>query len=670
MAEPAGSAQKPTPPSIELVISSDKLSAAINIIPTSNQNANLTPDELFKILNSNHIIFGVDETKIRHIVQKYNANKGRVENEEVAHGKYPKPGKKGEMRTMAPGITDKAVLDQLLKESPEPHISDVLKLASKVKRVNAGETFARRGAPKKGIPGEDIYGTPVESKDLAEGDETFGPNVEVVENGEAIHAKVTGIPCHFDNKIDVIPADFNARFKVEISADRMEARASLLPAGEGGHQIDASTITAVLHDKKIQFGIDQPLLQATANKVNAEKSPIENLLIAKGQPAIHGNNGRIEYFFHAEGSLKPKEMEDGSVNFKEISLIETVGENQELARLYPPTKGQPGYDVLGNIIQARDGAALSLPTGANTGPHPSNPDVLISIKGGNVRLSGKLVEVSEGFNIPGDVDFSTGNVDYKRSVTIKGDVKNGFTVNVGGDLDIGGLVEDSTIKAEGNVLVRGGFIGIGKGEIVANGSVNVGFIRNQTIKSRNSVVVAKEAMNAKIFARNSVAIHGRTLSAVGGKISARNEIEGYVFGNDQGTKTELEVGLDFTLVEEKYKSEDKMRELNDNKKKVQENLSKFEKIKKIKKALPPKQEFLYKKLLALMGKIDSQLTALEKRKEMIDKKILEIGKAKIIVKDRMMPGVLIKIGERHLAVQQQVIGPKSVMLVDGEIKFL
>lgn len=670
MAEASAPNSKVTPPAVELVISSDKLSAAINILPTGNQSSNISVDDIFKILNDNRINFGVDEAKIHHIVQRYNANKARIENEEIAHGKYPKQGKKGELHLLVAGITEKAALDAVLKESQEPHFSDVLKVASKIKRVNAGETIARRSPAKKGTPGEDIFGAPIESHDLADGEEVFGGNVEPVENGEAVRAKVTGIAYLCNNQIDVIHVDFNSRFTLEITSDRMQALASFLPAGDGGKPIDSSVITAVLGEKKIQFGLDQEIVQTTANRVNSEKIPLENICIARGQQPIHGSNGRVEYFFQAEGHLKPKEMEDGSVNFKEISLIETVGEGQEIARVYPPTKGQPGHDVLGNVIQARDGVSIPLPAGVNTGPHPKNPDVLIALKGGNVRLNGKLVEVSEGFNIPADVDFSTGNIDYKQSVTVKGDVKSGFSMVVGGDLDVGGLIEDCPIRVEGNVLVRGGFIGGGKGEIMANGSVNVGFVRNQTIKSRGSVIVAKEAMNAKIFARNSVTIHGHGLSAVGGKISARNEIEGYVFGNDQGTRTELEVGLDFTLVEEKYKSEEKMRELVENKQKVQENLSKFEKIKKIKKALPPKQEFLYKKLLALMGKIDSQVSALEKRKEMIDKKIQEIGKARIIVKDRMMPGTLVKIGDRHLAIQQEVIGPKNIMLIDGEIKFL
>ena len=91
-------------------------------------------------------------------------------------------------------------------------------------------------------------------------------------------------------------------------------------------------------------------------------------------------------------------------------------------------------------------------------------------------------------------------------------------------------------------------------------------------------------------------------------------------------------------------------------------------MKKIKKVLQPKQEFLYKKLAALVAKLDTQLVALEKRKEMIEEKLREVGKARIIVKDRILPGTMIKIGDRHFAVQQEILGPKSILLVNGKIE--
>lgn len=670
MASPQKDGTPAAPPSIEVIVSADNLAATLNIIPTGNNNAEISVQTIQEILKQNNIIFGINEAKIQSVVQKFNREKSRVENEEIARGTYPKPGKQGPIKPTVLYLSERPLIEALLKQKPVPHISDIMNINSRVKRVNPGDVVARRGPDIKGTPGQDVLGKKFSSNELVETHDELGPNITSEENGQSFRSTTSGVVVFTEGYLNAVHVDFDAQFQIEVSLDKMEARATFIPPGEGGTPINAQMIQHTLSEQHVTHGLIQELLQETANRVNAEKRVVAGVVIARGQKAVDGTNGKVEYFFNTSGTLKPKEMEDGSVNFKDITVIESVAENQELARIQAPTKGEPGFDVTGGALPARDGAAIHLPMGSNTGPHPGNADVLISLKSGIVRLAGHLVEISEGYFINGDVDFSTGNIKYAKSVKVKRDIKSGFLVDAGGDLDVAGIVEDATIKCEGNVLIKGGFIGSGKGEVNANGSVNIGFIRNQTVKSRGDVTVAREAINAKIFARNNVSIFGKSLSAVGGKISARNEITGTVFGNNEGTKTELEVGMDFTMVDEKYKTEEKIKELGENRKKVGETLSKFDKIKKIKKTLQPKQEFLFKKLSALAGKLDSQLVALEKRKEMIEEKLKEVGKARITFKDRLMPGTLIKIGDRHFSVQEEILGPKSIMLINGEIKFL
>ena len=67
-------------------------------------------------------------------------------------------------------------------------------------------------------------------------------------------------------------------------------------------------------------------------------------------------------------------------------------------------------------------------------------------------------------------------------------------------------------------------------------------------------------------------------------------------------------------------------------------------------------------------KINAQLEALEKRKQVISQKLMEVGKARIVVEHAAYPGTVIKIGDRHMVVNKEIIGPKSIMYVKGEIK--
>ena len=52
--------------------------------------------------------------------------------------------------------------------------------------------------------------------------------------------------------------------------------------------------------------------------------------------------------------LRPREREDGSVDFHDLGDIESVHEGDLLVRRHPPRAGHPGHDVLGNEIAARN----------------------------------------------------------------------------------------------------------------------------------------------------------------------------------------------------------------------------------------------------------------------------------------------------------------------------
>ena len=92
--------------------------------------------------------------------------------------------------------------------------------------------------------------------------------------------------------------------------------------------------------------------------------------------------------------------------------------------------------------------------GPNTEPHPNDSGVLIATTDGLVKYNGTIVEVSEGFFIKGNIDFSTGNVNYVKSVVVAGDVMSGLKVNAEAIFRVNGTIEDADIVVGGNVLCQ------------------------------------------------------------------------------------------------------------------------------------------------------------------------------------------------------------------------
>ena len=59
---------------------------------------------------------------------------------------------------------------------------------------------------------------------------------------------------------------------------------------------------------------------------------------------------------------------------------------------------------------------------------------------------------------------------------------------------------------------------------------------------------------------------------------------------------------------------------------------------------------------------------LEERKKVVNSNLYEFKNAHIIIEHAALPGTVFKIGQRHFQVKEEVVGPKTVRLVDEEIK--
>jgi hypothetical protein len=67
--------------------------------------------------------------------------------------------------------------------------------------------------------------------------------------------------------------------------------------------------------------------------------------------------------------------------------------------------------------------------------------------------SGSVLPV---FEVPGDLDMKTGDVDFFGTVMIHGHVQDGFTVKAGGNVFVMGTVGEARIHAGGQVIVGAG----------------------------------------------------------------------------------------------------------------------------------------------------------------------------------------------------------------------
>ncbi|MBN2035757.1 MAG: DUF342 domain-containing protein [Chitinispirillaceae bacterium] len=664
----AASSVEPLPPRLSVHISPDAMTARLVIDPAGPVSQELDNTALLLALENGGVVFGVNNEMIADIIQRWKATKRHYEFDRIAKGSQPEPGKEGAFHIKSLFLSNAADVEAV---QTSQYYWQAIEKVGTLHRISAGTVVAEKHFDTPPIPGSNVRGDPLLTDQMISKPITLKDGVAFSPDKKQIVAQTDGILYFIADTIGLLCLNFNGSLDVVIEKDQMSALLAVHPPAEGGGGMPGEKeIMELLANNRVTWGIDKTAIADLVKGFDEGRYPAENVVVAKGQLAKDGENGKVDFLFTTTTSLKPKVNPDGTADYKNVNIVISVTKGQELARLTPPTRGTPGKNIFGEALPCKEGSPAVLPIGPNTEPHPSSDDILVASVDGLVRYSGSYVEVCEGYVIKGDVDFSTGNVKYEKSVIINGDIKAGFSVECGGDLQVSGIIEDCTLTVGGNVLCKHGFVGQGKGTIDAKGDVNLGFLMNQTVRSHKSVNVAKEAINSTIYARESVSIHGKPVSIAGGTVVARDLVSVYAAGNQSGVRTAIETGLDFTLAEELKKNELQVAEVSQKSRKVIEAIKRYRNVAAVKKKFSAQEEFLFNKLKLAMAKIEEQLRLLEERKKIIMVKMQELEQAAIKIEHAAFPGTLFKIGDRRFVVKEEIIGPKTVRLIRQEIHIL
>ncbi|HLE86225.1 MAG TPA: FapA family protein, partial [Candidatus Brocadiaceae bacterium] len=384
---------------------------------------------------------------------------------------------------------------------------------------------------------------------------------------------------------------------IKVSDDHMKVYLTVKPFAQENIDINSDDVLKILQSINVCFGIKEEVIKNTLDKVKQEKNSIENVLIAEGNQAINGEDGSLEFLFNINKKIKPQEGAHGKVDFHELSMVENVEKEQPLVKLIDSTPGTPGKNVYGKTVNPVHGKPCILPIGENTKVSDKDTKLLVSGIDGIVKYAGGVVSVKSCYAVEKDVDFSTGNITSKGTVVVKGNVRSGFVLDAVGDVEVWGTVEDSIIKSKGNVLVKGGFVGSGKGKIEAGGDVTIGFTRNQTIVA-NNVKILREAVDCIIYAKNTVKVSGDKISIEGGITTAGAMIEVESLGSKNEVHTDVEAGIDYTAHQSQMSTRKEISGLKAVLKTVDKELNTLHAIKKAKGELPAQYTNTFDHLLS------------------------------------------------------------------------
>ncbi len=373
--------------------------------------------------------------------------------------------------------------------------------------------------------------------------------VELLEGALSYRAKIAGYPGISENReLTILPLTVP-------SADKMQLFVRVLPVQAGG----AALLARIVADHRAFVAtvgvpsapcIDRLMFE----DVQRGREAVE-LVAWKGREPVDGDDGRVLHLIEERGAGESDLA--GNVDMKGFTSYREVHKGEIIADQILPTAGVAGYDVFGAELPAKDGKECAFRAGSNV--LVAEERTVVHYKAsinGVVHLKKELVEVTEELEIQGDAGVTTGNIRYSRDIIITGSVRSGYAVECGGQLTIGGVIEDKVrIKCSESAAIVQGVFGQESFVEVA-GDLEVGFVQDSNLLIGGNLTVRGSVLNSHVTCRSAMTVEGVKLdpeqcSIMGGRIIAMKSLRAHSVGS-YNVKTRLYCGFD-PLLKEKEK---------------------------------------------------------------------------------------------------------------------
>lgn len=341
-------------------------------------------------------------------------------------------------------------------------------------------------------------------------------------------------------KGEIIPEPEKCVVRVQGNGERAFAR--FYPATTGGASLTEEDIISDLQYAGIRHGIRK---KAIVHFLNHHQY-MRDYFIAEATLPVQGYNAKIQYFFDINTTARPKLNEDGSVDFHQLGNIKTVQKGDKLATLKPAYRGKAGVSVLGKPLPPQKVKNRVLRFGRNIQLSEDKCNIYSNVSG-HVTLVDDMVMVSDIYHVPANVDSSTGDIDYKGTVEVAGNVNTGFAIKAEGDIIVNGVVEGATLVSGGNIVLKRGMQGMDRGTLEAEGNITAKFLENCKVKCKGTLK-ADAVLHSDVCCRGKIDILGRKGLLNGGSLSTYADIHVTTLGSTMGTSTKVEIISDKELV--------------------------------------------------------------------------------------------------------------------------
>lgn len=207
-----------------------------------------------------------------------------------------------------------------------------------------------------------------------------------------------------------------------------------------------------IKNELLKINIKYGILKMNMMKCEKENE-ISKLLIANGKKIIEAIDDKLEIKYI--GAEKHYDNEE-DIDYKAIGTVAGVEKGQVLAILHLGKNGEDGIDITGKIVKVKNAKKIVL--GVGEGCELSDENTVVATSKGRPSVKGSTFFVYKSYEISGDVELKTGNIQFVGDIVINGSVREGMKVEAGNSILVKNNVAEAEITASGDVIVKGNVI--------------------------------------------------------------------------------------------------------------------------------------------------------------------------------------------------------------------
>jgi uncharacterized protein len=491
----------------------------------------------------------------------------------------------------------------------------------------------------------------------------FGPGKNVLKNVqgtvEYFGAEINGFAIIYKNALHLFPSDQDCSIRLTVTSDKMVVFMDCSPGYGFGKPLDEIGVKSQLKELGVICGIDEKSIAEAVSRANSLFEKQAAVTIALGRPPVQGQDGKVEYNFSTQTqeynfSILP----DGKIDYKSSTNILMAKKDMLLARIIDPLEGVSGTSVLGERVKAETGKPALCTAGSGVRKSDDGKEFYAEING-SIVLNGTILEVVNTFVVNGDVNFSTGNIQFNGNVVINGTIPDGFEVKADGDIVVLKIVESARLEAGRDIIIKGGVQGKGKGLISAGRDLRIEYAQNARLEAQGNIYIDNFAINSYIFTTKCLIMQNKKGAVIGGEVFAQRGIDVKSLGSETGVKTSIDAGNDYLILKKLAELDQAIEFCKKNIRKIEETLLPlFNKIKSG-ESLPESMKPMIAKAIEKKKNLGRQQEIMIAKRSDLYKQSQEKDACYIKVSQNCYPDVTIKIKEYK----------KVIPAVRGNVRF-